>query len=76
MVWFGSGFVDVVVDDLIWWRCFPSFWVSIHLFGFDLHVLLFGGGDLGFFFFFSNRFFFVFVCQENLWVWGLVRIWV
>ena len=58
-------------------------WVSILLLGFDLHVRWW----FGFFFFF---FFFlcVFVCQENLWVWrlrfalleiwiwGLVRIWV
>ena len=38
MVWFGSGFVDVVVDDLIRGWCFASCWVSILLLGFDLHV--------------------------------------
>ena len=39
MVRFGSGFVDVVVDDLIRWWCFAGCWVSILLLGFDLHVL-------------------------------------
>ena len=39
MVWFGSGFVDVVVDDLIQWCCFAGCWVSILLLGIDLHVL-------------------------------------
>ena len=85
MVWFGSSFIDVVVDDLIRWWCFASCWVSILLLGLNLYVLWFGGGDLGFFF---SVGFFVFVCQENLWVWrlrfallgiwvwGLVRIWV
>ena len=38
MVWFGSGFVDVVVGDLIRGGCFASCWVSILLLGFDLHV--------------------------------------
>ena len=38
MVWFGSGLVDVVVDDLIRWWCFASCWVPILLLGFDLHV--------------------------------------
>ena len=39
MVWSGSGFVDVVVDDLIQWWCFAGCWVSILSLGFDLHVL-------------------------------------
>ena len=39
MVWSGSGFVDVVVDDLIRWWCFVGCWVSILLLGYDLHVL-------------------------------------
>ena len=39
MVRFGSGFIDVVVDDLIRWWCFAGCWVSILLLGFDLHVL-------------------------------------
>ena len=38
-VFFGSGFVDVVVDNLIWWWCFAGCWVSILLLGFDFHVL-------------------------------------
>ncbi|KAF3965570.1 hypothetical protein CMV_010252 [Castanea mollissima] len=46
-VFCGSGFVDVVVDDLIRWWCFAGLWVSSLLLGFDLHVLRFGGGDLG-----------------------------
>ena len=29
MVWFGSGFIDVIVDDLIRWWCFAGCWVSI-----------------------------------------------
>ena len=39
MVWFGSGFVDVVVDDLIRWWCFAGCWAFILLLGFNLHVL-------------------------------------
>ena len=39
MVRFGSGFVDVVVDDLIRWWCFAGCWVSILLLGLNLYVL-------------------------------------
>ena len=39
MVWSRSGFVDVLVDDLIRWWCFAGCWVSILFLGFDLHVL-------------------------------------
>ena len=37
MVWFGSGFIDVIVDDLIRWWCFASCWVSTLLLGLNLY---------------------------------------
>ena len=40
MVWFGSGFIDVIVDDLIRWSCFAGCWVSILLLGFDSVVVI------------------------------------